>query len=76
MRILLKTAFQAFQCSNYTTPNNKKQCILFIIYLCSQSGKRFFSNDPLSKEMATKQRLAITIPLAKKMGKEPAFYFA
>jgi len=26
--------------------------------------------------MATKQRLAITIPLAKKMGKEPAFYFA
>ena len=39
-------------------------------------GKRFFSNEPLSKEMATRQRLAITIPLAKKMGKEPGFYFA
>lgn len=34
------------------------------------NGKKNFSNHPLTKEMAKKQQLAITIPMAKKF-KEP-----
>lgn len=32
-------------------------------------GKKNFSNKPLTKEMAKKQQLAITIPMAKKFDK-------
>lgn len=39
-------------------------------------GTKFFSNNPLTKEMATKQRLAMAIPLAKKTGKDIKIYFA
>lgn len=38
-------------------------------------GEKFFSKNPLTKEMATKQRIAMAIPLAKKTGKPMEYYF-
>ena len=40
------------------------------------NGTKDFSNKPLTKVMAEKQRLAITIPVAKKLGGKPEIYWA
>lgn len=37
---------------------------------------RKFSNHPLTKKMATKQRIAVALSESKKTGKPPGFYFA
>lgn len=39
-------------------------------------GKRNFSNKPLTKTMAMKQRIAIALSESQKTGKEPSIYFA
>jgi len=40
-----------------------------------KKGKQF-SNKPLTKKIATKQRIALALSEAKKTGKPPSFYFA
>jgi len=40
------------------------------------NGTQDFSKKPLSKAVAEKQLLAITIPVAKKYGGEPNLYWA
>lgn len=35
-----------------------------------------FSNHPITKKMATKQRIAIALSESKKTGKSPSLYFA
>lgn len=44
-------------------------------YAVTDDKGRKFSNEPISKTMATKQRIAIALSESKKTGKSPSYFF-
>lgn len=45
-------------------------------FAVKDSKGKIFSNKPLTKKVATKQRIAIALSEAQKTGKPPSYYFA